>query len=351
MAGGAQRRVAVVLFNLGGPDNPKAVRPFLFNLFADPAIIGLPTIARIPLAALIAGLRNRSATANYARMGGASPLVPETEAQSAALETALRGQMPDAVVETFIAMRYWNPLSAEAAAAVADFAPDEIVLLPLYPQFSTTTTASSVEAWRSVYRGPGRTRSICCYPTLEGLVAAHARRIEEAWAAAARPEPVRLIFSAHGLPESVVAAGDPYASQVTATAEAVAARLPKELSDWRIAYQSRVGPMKWLSPTTLDEIEAAAKDKVGVVISPIAFVSEHVETLVELDHDYRLRAEAAGVTTYIRAPTLGVEPAFIEGLIALVATALGQPDGAEPGSGFTCAAAWSKCPRSSRGKA
>ena len=148
-----------------------------------------------------------------------------------------------------------------------------------------------------------------------------------------------------------VAAGDPYASQVTATAEAVAARLPKELSDWRIAYQSRVGPMKWLSPTTLDEIEAAAKDKVWVVISPIAFVSEHVETLVELDHDYRLRAEAAGVTTYIRAPTLGVEPAFIEGLIALVATALGQPDGAEPGSGFTCAAAWSKCPRSSRGKA
>ena len=351
MAAGAQRRVAVVLFNLGGPDNLAAVRPFLFNLFSDPAIIGLPAIARIPLAALIAGLRNRSAKANYARMGGGSPLVPETEAQSAALETALRSQLPDAVVETFIAMRYWNPFSAETAAAVADFAPDEIVLLPLYPQFSTTTTASSLAAWNTVYRGPGRSRSVCCYPTLEGLVSAHARRIEAAWVAAGRPEPVRLIFSAHGLPETVVEAGDPYAAQVAATAEAVAARLPAGLSDWRIAYQSRVGPMKWLAPTTLDEIEAAAKDAVGLVVSPIAFVSEHVETLVELDHDYRLRAEAAGLSTYVRAPTLGVEAGFIEGLAGLVAAALERSDGAEPGSGFTCAAAWSKCPRSSRGKA
>jgi ferrochelatase len=234
---------------------------------------------------------------------------------------------------------------------VADFAPDEIVLVPLYPQFSTTTTASSIDAWRAVYRGSGRTRSICCYPVLEGLVAAHARRIEDAWAAAGRPQPARLIFSAHGLPESVVQAGDPYASQVAATAEAVAERLPKALSDWRIAYQSRVGPMKWLGPTTLDEIEAAAKDGVGVVISPIAFVSEHVETLVELDHDYRLRAEAAGLKGYVRTPALGVEAAFIEALAGLVGAALERSDGAEPGSGFTCGAAWSKCPRSSRGKA
>jgi protoporphyrin/coproporphyrin ferrochelatase len=351
MAAGAQRRVAVVLFNLGGPDNLDAVRPFLFNLFSDPAIIGLPALARIPLAALIAGVRNHSARANYGRMGGASPLVAETQAQSAALETALRGLLPDTTIETFIAMRYWNPLSAEAAAAVADFAPDEIVLLPLYPQFSTTTTASSIEAWKNVYRGPGQSRSVCCYPTLNGVITAHGRRIEAAWAAAGRPVPARLIFSAHGLPESVVQAGDPYASQVVATAEAVAARLPKALSDWRIAYQSRVGPMKWLGPTTLEEIEAAAKDGVGVVISPIAFVSEHVETLVELDHDYRRRAEAAGLRAYVRAPTLGVEAAFIEGLAGLVVAALGRPSGAEPGSGFTCAAAWSKCPRSSRGKA
>jgi ferrochelatase len=347
----AKTRLAVVLFNLGGPDALKSVRPFLFNLFSDPAIIGLPGSARIPLAALIAGVRNRSAKLNYARMGGASPLLTETEAQSAALKTALHDHLPDAEAETFIAMRYWPPFSAETAAVVAAFAPDEIVLLPLYPQFSTTTTASSIAAWKAVYRGAGRTRSVCCYPTLEGLVAAHARRIEAAWEAAGRPEPVRLIFSAHGLPERVVRAGDPYAAQVAATAQAVAMRLPTSLSDWRIAYQSRVGPMRWLAPTTLDEIEAAARDGVGAVISPIAFVSEHVETLVELDRDYRLRAEAAGISAYVRAPTLGVEAAFIDGLAGLVTAALGRPGGVAPGSGFTCAPAWSKCPLQRRGEA
>jgi ferrochelatase len=345
------KRVAVVLFNLGGPDGPGAVRPFLFNLFKDPAIIGLPAILRYPLAALIAGLRAPSARANYARMGGGSPLIPETEAQAKALQAALAERLPEAAVELFIAMRYWRPFSAETAAAVAAFAPDEIVLLPLYPQFSTTTTASSLAAWSAVYRGPGRSRSICCYPTLEGVIEAHARRIEAAWDAAGKPAPVRLIFSAHGLPEQVVEAGDPYASQVAATAEAVAARLPPGLGDWRIAYQSRVGPMKWLAPTTLDEITAAARDGLGVVISPIAFVSEHVETLVELDHDYRLRAEAAGIVAYVRAPTLGVHAAFIDGLAGLVAAALDREGGVGPGSGFTCAAAWSKCPYRGRGEA
>jgi ferrochelatase len=347
----AKTRLAVVLFNLGGPDALKSVRPFLFNLFSDPAIIGLPGLARIPLAALIAGLRDRSARANYARMGGASPLLPETEAQSAALKAVLQAHLPDAAIETFIAMRYWRPFSAETAGAVAAFAPDEIVLLPLYPQFSTTTTASSLKAWDAVYRGSGLARAVCCYPTLEALVEAHVRRIEAAWEAAGRPQPVRLIFSAHGLPERVVQAGDPYAAQVAATAQAVAMRLPTGLSDWRIAYQSRVGPMRWLAPTTLEEIEAAARDGVGVVVSPIAFVSEHVETRVELDHDYRLRAEAAGISAYVRAPTLGVEAAFIDGLAGLVTAALGRPGGVAPGSGFTCAAAWSKCPLQSRGEA
>jgi protoporphyrin/coproporphyrin ferrochelatase len=340
----AETRLAVVLFNLGGPDALKSVRPFLFNLFSDPAIIGLPAMARIPLATLIAGLRDRSAQANYARMGGASPLLAETEAQSAALKAALQARLPEATVETFIAMRYWRPFSAETAAAVTTFAPDEIALLPLYPQFSTTTTASSLKAWEAVYRGPGRSRSVCCYPVLDGLVEAHALRIEAAWEAAGRPAPVRLIFSAHGLPENVIQAGDPYATQVAATAQAVAARLPTGLSDWRIAYQSRVGPMQWLAPTTLDEIQTAARDGVGVVISPIAFVSEHVETLVELDHDYRLPAQAAGIKAYVRAPTLGVEAGFIDGLAELAVAALERPEGAAPGSGFTCAAAWSKCP-------
>ncbi len=153
-------KLAVVLFNLGGPDSLKAVRPFLFNLFRDAAIIQLPALARYPLAALISTTRNKPAQANYAIMGGRSPLLPETEAQAKALEAELRVQGHDARV--FISMRYWKPRAAETAKAVAAFAPDEIVLLPLYPQFSTTTTGSSVKDWLAAYKGPGRTRTICC---------------------------------------------------------------------------------------------------------------------------------------------------------------------------------------------
>jgi protoporphyrin/coproporphyrin ferrochelatase len=347
----AARRIAVVLFNLGGPDRLSAVRPFLFNLFADPAIIGAPAPIRYPLAAFIAGARARTARANYARMGGASPLLPETRAQAEALSLALADEAPGAVVEVFISMRYWRPMAAETAAAVEAFAPDEIVLLPLYPQFSTTTTASSLAAWAKAYRGSGRARAVCCYPVLGGVVRAHADRIEAAWAQAGRPAPVRLIFSAHGLPESVVAAGDPYAEQVRATAEAVAHELETPL-DWTIAYQSRVGPMAWLRPTTLQAIEAAIAEGLGVIVSPIAFVSEHVETLVELDHDYRTRAEALGCRAYVRAPALGVEQAFIDGLAGAVAGALERTASIAPGSAFTCAAAWSKCPsRAERGAA
>jgi ferrochelatase len=337
------RRIAVVLFNLGGPDSLAAVRPFLFNLFSDPAIIGGPAIVRYPLAALLAGLRARLARANYARMGGASPLSPETERQAAALKARLAAALPDCIVEVVIAMRYWRPFAADAAAAVEAFAPDEIVLLPLYPQFSTTTTASSLTAWAAAYRGPGGARAVCCYPAAGALAEAHAERIETAWAAAGNPAPVRLIFSAHGLPERVVDAGDPYQAQVEATAAAVAERLGGTW-DWRIAYQSRVGPLKWLGPTTLESIDAAVADGVGVVICPIAFVSEHIETLVELDHDYRLHAEAMGCTAYVRAPALGVEAGFIEALAEIVSGALGRPGGAGPGSPFTCAASWSKCP-------
>jgi len=339
----ARRRIAVVLFNLGGPDSPDAVRPFLFNLFRDPAIIGTPAIVRYPLAALIAGLRAPLARKNYGVMGGASPLLPETERQAAALKVLLAAALPDAVVEITIAMRYWRPFAADAAAAVEAFAPDEIVLLPLYPQFSSTTTASSLAAWAAAYRGPGRTRAVCCYPASAGLAEAHAQKIEAAWAAAGRPAPVRLIFSAHGLPERVIAAGDPYQAQVEATAQAVADRLGGSW-DWRIAYQSRVGPMKWLGPTTLEAIDEAVASGLGIVICPIAFVSEHVETLVELDRDYKSHAEALGCSAYVRAPALGVEPAFIAGLAEMVTAALARPGGPAPGSAFTCASGWSKCP-------
>jgi ferrochelatase len=333
-----------VFFNLGGPDGPDAVRPFLFNLFADPAIISAPTLVRLPLAALISTTRARSAKANYAMMGGGSPLLPETEGQARALEASLSERLPDIEAKVFIAMRYWEPFARQTAAKVAAFKPDEIVLIPLYPQYSTTTSASSLSQWNAVYRGPGRSHAICCYPTDAGLVAAHALRIEAAWEAAGSPDKIRLLFSAHGLPEQVVERGDPYQSQIEATAAAVAERLGPRWADWRVCYQSRVGPMKWLGPTTLEMIEAAVTDGLGVLVVPIAFVSEHVETLVELDHDYAGKAAALGCSPYIRAPALGVETSFISGLADQVARAMDQTPGVHPGSSFVCAKGWSKCP-------
>ncbi|MBU1377324.1 MAG: ferrochelatase [Alphaproteobacteria bacterium] len=333
-------KLAVVLFNLGGPDSLKAVRPFLFNLFRDPAIIQLPAPARYALAALISTTRNKTAQANYAIMGGRSPLLPETETQAAALEAVLKSQGHDARV--FIAMRYWHPFADETAKQVAAYAPDEIVLLPLYPQFSTTTTGSSVKDWTKVYKGPGRTRTVCCYPTASGLAQAHAAEIRKVWDAAGRPANVRLLFSAHGLPQQIVDAGDPYEAQINATAATVAALLP-ELSDWRVSFQSRVGRLQWLKPSTEDAIRAARDDGKGVLVSPIAFVSEHVETLVELDHEYADLAKELGVAPYLRARTPGVGATFIGDLATAVTQALPR-DGVASFGPWLCPAAHGKCP-------
>ena len=348
----ARRRVAVVLFNLGGPDSPKAVRPFLFNLFRDPAIITAPGPARLAIAGLIAMTRTRSARANYALMGGASPLLKETESQADALRARLAQALPDCITEVFVGMRYWRPFVHEAAEAVKRFAPDEVVLLPLYPQFSTTTTASSLAAWSRAYKGPGQVRAVCCYPDEDGLVDAHARRIETAWIAAGRPENVRLLFSAHGLPQKVVDAGDPYQWQVERTCAAVAARLGPEFTDWKICYQSRVGPLKWLGPSTPEAIEEAGHEGRGVVITPIAFVSEHIETLVELDHEYALVAEQAGCETYVRVPAITLEPAFIGGLETMVTTVLAGRAPIESASGGRiCPKTFAKCPSQSQDQA
>jgi ferrochelatase len=332
-------KLAVVLFNLGGPDGPAAVRPFLFNLFRDPAIIQLPALARYPLAAAIAAGRTRTAQANYAIMGGASPLLPETKAQAEALEDKLRRTGHDARV--FIAMRYWKPFAAETARAVAAFAPDEIVLLPLYPQYSTTTTGSSLKDWLSVYEGPGRSRAVGCYPTADGLIEAHAAEIRRVYERAGQPQNVRLLFSAHGLPQRVIDAGDPYQAQIEATAAAIAGRLP-ELPDWQVCYQSRVGRLVWLGPSTEEAIHRVALDDKGVLIAPIAFVSEHVETLVELDHEYAAVAKRLGVAPYLRARTPGTAASFIETLAAAVTDALGRT-GANPYGPWRCPAGHAKC--------
>lgn len=338
------RRIAVVLFNLGGPDDQASVKPFLFNLFNDPAIIGLPGIFRTLLAKLISSRRETSAQANYALMGGGSPLLPETRRQAEALQAVLGGRLGGDEVKVFIAMRYWHPLTEETAAEVAAFGPDEVVLLPLYPQFSTTTTESSLKAWSASYAGPGVSRAVCCYPAATGWVEAQAQAIGEKLDEAAG-QPVRVLFSAHGIPEKLVTGkGDPYQEQIETTVAAVVAAIEAQRGpiDHAICYQSRVGPMKWLGPSTPEAIEAAAKDGVGVVVTPIAFVSEHIETLVELDIEYGELAHEKGASPYLRAPAVGSEPLFIDALADAAVGALSHRGVAPFGQG--CKADWKACP-------
>lgn len=339
-------RVAVVLFNLGGPDRPEAVRPFLFNLFNDPAIIGAPQPIRWLLAQLISRRRAPVARDIYARLGGASPLLANTVKQARALEQALAA---DATVEArcFIAMRYWYPMAQETVAAVKDWRPDTVTLLPLYPQYSTSTTASSVAAWREAAGRAGLdvpARTVCCYPAQDGLVKAIAARVRDGLRAAVKHGRPRVLFSAHGLPERIVRRGDPYAWQVERTAAAVAAELDGEDFEWVVCYQSRVGPLEWLRPYTEDELRRAGSDGVPLVVVPVSFVSEHSETLVELDMEYRERAAALGVPAYLRTPTVDDDPAFIDGLAALVRQALSSDtEVCSAAGGRTCPAAFGKC--------
>jgi protoporphyrin/coproporphyrin ferrochelatase len=317
-------RVAVVLMNLGGPDSIEAVRPFLANLFSDPAIIGLPGLLRLPLARFIAWRRGPVARDIYARLGGRSPLLANTEAQARALEGALGPGH-----RCFVAMRYWHPMSIETARAVAEWTPDEIVCLPLFPQFSTTTTASSLAMWRGAAARQGLSRPthvVRCYPCEQGFVEAIAGLVRPPLeAASGTGKPFRLLLTAHGLPKKIIDRGDPYPDQVEQTAAAVVAALARPELDWRVCYQSRVGPLEWIGPATDEEIRRAGADGVALVVAPISFVSEHSETLVELDLDYRNLAEVAGVPTYHRVPTVGVEPAFIGSLARLVNCALAGP--------------------------
>lgn len=339
-------RLAVVLFNLGGPDCPEAVEPFLFNLFNDPAIIGLPGLLRWPLARLIAHRRAKVAREIYARLGGSSPLLKLTTAQGEALEKNLRGLGLEARV--FVCMRYWHPLSEAVATAVAAFRPDEIVLLPLYPQFSTTTTLSSLRDWRRAaarHGLDGGEHAICCYPTEPGWIAAQVRLLRAALEQATAAGPPRVLFSAHGLPKRVIARGDPYQWQVEQTVAAVVAGLGVEDLDYSVCYQSRVGPLEWIGPATEAEIERAGRDAKAVVMVPVAFVSEHSETLVELDIEYAEAARKAGVAGYVRVPTVSTSREFIDGLTALTQDALSrQPATGPAGGARLCPATFGGCP-------
>jgi len=314
-------KIAVVLFNLGGPDGPDAVEPFLRNLFSDPAIIALPAPLRLPLAWWIAKRRAPIARHIYGQIGGGSPIVAETHKQARALEEALEGMEAKA----FIAMRYWHPFSDGAAQAVKAFAPDRIVLLPLYPQFSTTTTASSFEDWDRAAKKAGLTAPttrLCCWPDEPGFVAAMAARIRGV-AQDLRPGlSYRLLLSAHGLPRRVIAKGDPYQWQVERSAAAIVQALDLPELEAQVCYQSKVGRLEWIGPATDAEIRRAGADGKGIVVAPLAFVSEHSETLVELDLEYAKLAHEAGVKDYRRAPTVGADPVFIGGLATLVRQAI-----------------------------
>ncbi len=339
------KRIAVVLFNLGGPDSAAAVEPFLVNLFNDPAIIGLPWPLRPLVARLIAHRRAATARGIYAKIGDRSPILPNTEAQAAALGEQLRGL---GEVRVYSCMRYWHPMSDEVAAAVKSFGPDEIVLLPLYPQFSSTTTASSYRSWMTTAAAIGLTtptKLVCCYPTEPGFIAAAAALLRTGIAEcrARTDRPPRILFSAHGLPKKIVGRGDPYPSQVEQSARAIAAALGLAAAEWSVCYQSRVGPLEWLGPYADEEIRRAGRDGVAVVLFPIAFVSEHSETLVELDIDYRHLAERSGVPSYVRVPTVGTTPAFIAGLAELVRKAVASPAPVRSQAGPRLCAAGERC--------
>jgi ferrochelatase len=331
----ARRKVAIVLFNLGGPDRPEAIRPFLLNLFRDPAILRVPFFVRPFLARIIARERVAPATANYEILGGKSPLLGLTQEQGSALEAAL----PEVEAKCFIAMRYWHPFSLEAARAVKAWGPDEVVLLPLYPQFSTTTTGSSLAAWRDAAVRVGLTSNttrVCCYPVDPAYATATAALVKLAYRNARSAldpvVPLRVLFSAHGLPEVIIQRGDPYQWQVEQTVAAVVGAWGDAV-DYAICYQSRATPQKWIDPSTEGEIERAAKDGAAVLVVPIAFVSEHTETLVELDVEYRDLAVKLGVPGYFRVPTQNADAAFISSLAGLVRRAIGSGPGLCSGAG------------------
>ena len=343
-------RLAVILFNLGGPDGPRAIEPFLFNLFNDAAIINAPSPLRWILAKFISRRRAPEARKVFKNLGGKSPLLEETQAQADALACRLENGAGE--VRVFIAMRYWHPMSEETVEAVKAFGPDEIILLPLYPQYSTTTTASSLKEWHTQAAAQGLkcpTRAICCYPADPGLIRGQAALIGPAFAEAKNYGRPRILFSAHGLPKKIVARGDPYPWQIEQTVQAIVEILDSPPDrpdfDWAVCYQSRIGPLQWIGPSIDEEILRAAGDRVPLVVVPVAFVSEHSETLVELDIQYRNLAHEQKVPHYVRVPALGVQEDFIGGLAGLVEAVLGNKEALCSADGTRlCPAGYGKCP-------
>lgn len=342
------KKTAVVLFNLGGPDSKKAIRPFLLNFFTDPNIIRLPYPLRFLIANIIAWRRSKKEAGNsYGELGDQSPLLANTQAQAMALESLLNNK-DGSTYKIFVCMRYWHPMAESVVRDVQTFAPDEVVLLPLYPQYSTTTTRSSYQTWIKAAHKAGlkaATKLVCCYPMDNGFIKANAAAVCEVYEKALIETGVepRILMSAHGLPEDIVKDGDPYEWQCRQSAENIIAATGIQNPDWVLCFQSRVGPKKWLSPSTEDEIKKAGKEGRPVIILPHAFTQEHVETLVEIEIEYREVAEHAGVVGFYRIPCVGTHPDFIQGLADMVISSKNNPDVAPNIGVRLCPASSGRC--------
>jgi ferrochelatase len=322
-----KQKIVVILMNLGGPDSLNAVRPFLFNLFYDKAILNLSTPLRYLLARWISFSRNKKARGIYSLIGGKSPILENTLNQARALKKSLENDFDVLVVP---AMRYWRPRTTNALEVVNAFGPSKVVLLPLYPQFSTTTTKSSIEEWQKIApQWQSKTVIECCYFKDPDFVKAHRELIKPIFIEAKKHGAPRILFSAHGLPQKVVDDGDPYQRQIEASVVAIMQGF--DGADFVICYQSKVGRLKWLTPTTEDELKKAAAQSTPVVVVPISFVSEHSETLVELDIDYAKKAKTWGIPFYGRAPALGDNPSYIKCLENSVRRLVAEKITLEPG--------------------
>ncbi len=309
---------AIILFNLGGPDKLENVEPFLFNLFNDPAILNLPVFLRFPLAKLIANRRAPTAKKIYEELGGSSPILKLTMEQSAALEEKLNKVDNLSNYKCFIVMRCWHPRAENVVKEVINYNPDEIILMPLYPQYSAATSGSSIKEWNDICVKNNfnvKTSTICCYPTDENFVQAHKKEIMKK---IKNFENFKLIFSAHGLPEKNIKNGDPYQWQVEQSVNKIIESLNVKDLDWVLSYQSRVGPLKWIGPSTEDIIVENSKLGKHIVLVPVAFVSEHSETLVELDIEYKELAAKNGCKNYSRIPALGTNENYIKAMSDLI---------------------------------
>jgi protoporphyrin/coproporphyrin ferrochelatase len=325
-----KRRVGVVLFQLGGPDTPEAIEPFLFNLFCDPDIIDFPfaRLGRKPLAKLISTTRAKKVQHHYASIGGASPIRRFTELQARTLQSKLIADGLDA--RCFVAMRYWHPFTSEAIAQVRAAGCDEVVLLPLYPQYSSTTTGSSLNEWERLFQEDIPAHCIGSFYHHPFYLDALVEKVDEALARFPGPDQPEIVFSAHSVPVAVIEKGDPYQHQI----EETVGRLMRR-GGWsnrhRLCYQSKVGASKWLQPSLRRTIRDLATERVReVCVVPIAFVSDHVETLAEIDHEAREQAAALGIRQFEMTSGLNDSPTFIAALADLVKGVL-DVDWSQPG--------------------